>query len=77
MQEGQALLCQREVPGSRHLHGLKEARNMLKGLLLAGNKEIDNSELPPGLAAIASIITGRTDPKIIDINEKAIREEIN
>ena len=59
------------------INGMKEARNMLKGLLLAGNKEIDNSELPPGLVAIASIITRRTDPKIIDINENAIREEIS
>ena len=59
------------------INGMKEARNMFKGLLLAGNKEIDNSELPPGLAAISSIITGRTDPKIIDINENAIREEIS
>jgi hypothetical protein len=32
------------------ISGMIEARNALKELLLAVNKIIDNSELPPGLA---------------------------
>ena len=59
------------------ISGMIEARNALKELLLAVNKIIDNSELPPGLAAIASIITGRIDPKIINIEENAIKGGIN
>jgi hypothetical protein len=57
-------------------NGMTDARNALKGLLLSGNKTIDNSSLPPGLAAIASMVTGGIDPRIIDIADPAIKAEI-
>ena len=56
---------------------MSDANNALKGILLAGKKCIDNSALPPGLTAIASLVSGGIDPRIMDMGEGAIKEEIN
>ena len=59
------------------ISGITDAKNALKGMLLADRKSVDNSSLPPGLAVIASIVAGGIDPRIIDMTDSIIKAEIN